>query len=71
MPENLIYTSVSTIPELVKSLSASFKTNKTLELEWRKKQLRQLSLLISENVPAFQEALGADLGRVYHPNIER
>jgi hypothetical protein len=43
------YTAVDSIPGLVAGLRKTWKSGKTLNLEWRLQQLRQLIKLLKEN----------------------
>ena len=43
------YTAVDSIPELVAGLRKTWKSGKTLDLEWRLQQLRQLIKMLKEN----------------------
>eukprot|EP01130_Rhizamoeba_saxonica_P007971 TRINITY_DN321_c0_g1_i1.p1 TRINITY_DN321_c0_g1~~TRINITY_DN321_c0_g1_i1.p1 ORF type:complete len:499 (-),score=121.39 TRINITY_DN321_c0_g1_i1:43-1539(-) len=56
-------TQVEDIPALVRGLHATFRTNVTRDIHWRKQQLLQLQLLLTENKQQLAGALKADLGR--------
>jgi hypothetical protein len=43
------YTAVDSIPGLVAGLRKTWKSGKTLDLEWRLQQLRQLIKMLKEN----------------------
>jgi aldehyde dehydrogenase (NAD+) len=55
------YTPVESIPGLVAGLRRTWKSGKTLPLEWRMQQLRQLAKLLKENENKIISALKADL----------
>jgi aldehyde dehydrogenase (NAD+) len=48
---------------ILDELNKSFDTNKTKSYEWRVKQLKSLSRLMTENEAQIEEALANDLGR--------
>ncbi|KAF8531044.1 NAD-aldehyde dehydrogenase [Gautieria morchelliformis] len=64
---SLVYTPVHDIPQIREHLRASFRRGRTDSVAYRKEQLLQLAYLFQDNVPRFQKALLADLGR---PKIE-
>jgi aldehyde dehydrogenase (NAD+) len=51
------------VPALVARLRNTFASGRTRDVEWRKKQLRALEQLMTENEAAIAAALEADLGR--------
>jgi aldehyde dehydrogenase (NAD+) len=55
-------TDIKEISRLVEDVRKAFKQGKTRSLEWRKQQLKQLSLMISENRADWEKALEIDLG---------
>lgn len=59
----LKYTPTEEIANINKKLRSVFTSGKTLSLEYRKNQLKQLSFLINDNNEAFVEAIRKDLGR--------
>ncbi|KIW72817.1 hypothetical protein PV04_00987 [Phialophora macrospora] len=61
------YTPVSQLPEEFKTVQAAFETDKTLSLEWRKEQLRQVWKMLDENESRFHEALYQDIRK---PKVE-
>ncbi|KAG0649348.1 Aldehyde dehydrogenase family 3 member A1 [Hyphodiscus hymeniophilus] len=56
-------TPVEAVPDIISELKASFASGKTLSIEWRKQQLRQLWKLLDENEEAIRQALKKDLGK--------
>lgn len=50
-------TDIKEISRLVEDVRKAFKQGKTRSLEWRKQQLKQLSLMISENRADWEKAL--------------
>jgi aldehyde dehydrogenase (NAD+) len=61
------YTPVSEVPGQYKAVRAAFETDKTLSLEWRKRQLRQVWKMLDENEARFHEALRQDIRK---PKLE-
>ncbi|KAF9436042.1 Aldehyde dehydrogenase, dimeric NADP-preferring [Entomortierella beljakovae] len=59
----LEYTPVNSIPEIVAASHASFRTNRTQDLEFRREQLIALRRLIAENLDELAGAITTDLGR--------
>jgi len=55
------YTAVDSIPALVAGLRKTWKSGKTLNVEWRLQQLRQLIKMLKENENQIIAALKADL----------
>lgn len=53
----------TTAAELVEIARSSFKSGKSKPIQFRRHQLQKLHQLMTENVPAIEEALGHDLGR--------
>lgn len=53
-------------PDVVARLRATFATGRTRDLQWRRRQLRAVERLVSEQEPAIAEAMAADLGRTPH-----
>ena len=51
------------IPAVVAGLRKTFATGRTRDIEWRRKQLRALEKLVTDNEPAIAAALEQDLGR--------
>lgn len=51
--------------EQYQTLRATFASQRTKSIKWRKWQLKQLWWMMEENEPRWQDALTADLGR--HP----
>ena len=47
---------------VVAELTTTFHAGVTKELDWRKRQLRQVIALVTENVEPIEEAIAADLG---------
>ncbi|KAH9215265.1 putative aldehyde dehydrogenase [Leptodontidium sp. 2 PMI_412] len=52
-----------TISELVAELNASFLSGKTLEITWRKEQLKSLWKLIDENESKIHDTITGDIGK--------
>ena len=52
--------------DVVARLRATFATGRTRDLRWRRRQLRAIEKLLSEQEPAIAEAMAADLGRTPH-----
>lgn len=50
-------TDIKEISRLVEDVRKAFKQGKTRSLEWRKQQLKRLSLMISENHADWEKAL--------------
>ncbi|KAI5478029.1 hypothetical protein MNV49_005492 [Pseudohyphozyma bogoriensis] len=63
----LIYSPLSDIKPTFNSLRTTFYSGKTLPLDYRKKQLHQLGLLLEENQDDFVKALQSDLSK---PSLE-
>lgn len=59
----LTYTPVGAIAGIVAGAHATFKSGRTRDLNWRKKQIRAIIALAEENTDAITEALRADLRR--------
>ncbi|GAA4548452.1 aldehyde dehydrogenase family protein [Pseudonocardia xishanensis] len=57
------HTSGSTVPEVVARLRATFATDRTRALSWRRRQLDALDRLLTTHEREIVEALDADLGR--------
>lgn len=52
--------------DVVARLRATFATGRTRDLRWRRRQLRAVERLVSEQEPAIADAMAADLGRTPH-----
>lgn len=52
--------------DVVTRLRATFATGRTRDLQWRRRQLRAIERLVTEQEPAIAEAMAADLGRTPH-----
>lgn len=61
------YTPVAQLPGEYKTVKDAFESDKTLSLEWRKQQLRQVWKMLDDNESRFQDALLQDIGK---PKIE-
>lgn len=59
----LRYNTKEEIASVHQELRQSFAQGKTLDISFRKHQLKQLSYLLNDNVEAIAEAIGKDLGR--------
>ncbi|KAM0756665.1 aldehyde dehydrogenase [Meredithblackwellia eburnea MCA 4105] len=59
----LEYTNIDDIKGFHSTIQATFRSGKTRDIEWRKKQLNQLGFMVQDNEDAFCKALTADLGR--------
>ncbi|KAH7085985.1 Aldehyde/histidinol dehydrogenase [Paraphoma chrysanthemicola] len=57
------YTSKSEVDTSLSTLRATFKSNRTKDIRYRKWQLKQLYWLVADNIDAFIAALHADLNR--------
>jgi aldehyde dehydrogenase (NAD+) len=62
-----LFVAPDAVPALVRSVRAAFDSGRTRPLAWRAAQLRALRRLLTENVPAVEEALRLDLAR---PRLE-
>lgn len=58
-----IYVSPSYINQVVKTTKSAFLTGRTKDVKFRKKQLKQLKLLVEENKTSICEALKSDLNK--------
>ncbi|MFC5064835.1 aldehyde dehydrogenase family protein [Actinomycetospora atypica] len=58
--------SAESAADVVARLRATFATGRTRDLQWRRRQLRGVERLVSEQEPAIAEAMAADLGRTPH-----
>lgn len=61
------FTSVPELAAAFKGVNEAFDTDRTLSVEWRKEQLRQVWRMLDENEGAFQEALYQDIRK---PKVE-
>lgn len=57
----------TSIPDLVSNLRATYRSGATRPLEWRRRQLKQMLALLTENEADIIEALKTDLGK---PTVE-
>ncbi|KAF8936259.1 aldehyde dehydrogenase isozyme 3 [Dissophora ornata] len=57
------FTPIESIPKIVAASCASFRSHRTLSLEFRKEQLRALERCLTENEAEFKAAIKADLNR--------
>lgn len=55
------HTPVDSIPKMVEEVRATFRTNKTKDVQWRLKQLRKFYWGMLDLAPKFQKALHQDL----------
>ena len=49
--------------EIYDELRASFDTGKTMPIAFRRKQLASLAHMIKDNIPRFEDAMKADIGK--------
>lgn len=61
--ESVAPVATTDIPAVVAGLRKTFATGRTLDLQWRKRQLLALAQAMEENETAIAKALEADLGR--------
>ncbi|CZR67088.1 related to Aldehyde dehydrogenase, dimeric NADP-preferring [Phialocephala subalpina] len=54
---------ISALPKILDELNATFESGKTLDIEWRKEQLRSLWRMLDENETAISDAIFADIGK--------
>ncbi|EXA29734.1 aldehyde dehydrogenase (NAD(P)+) [Fusarium oxysporum f. sp. pisi HDV247] len=66
MANNFVPTSGEDIARITTTLRATFRSNKTKELQWRLSQLRKLYWVIKDSTPALVEALYKDLRKSEH-----
>ncbi|RKK08537.1 hypothetical protein BFJ67_g18264, partial [Fusarium oxysporum f. sp. cepae] len=66
MANNFVHTSSEDIARITTTLRATFRSNKTKELQWRLSQLRKLYWAIKDSTPALVEALYKDLRKSEH-----
>ena len=52
-----------TFSEIYDELRASFDTGKTMPIAFRRKQLASLAHMIKDNIPRFEDAMKADIGK--------
>ncbi|GAA6041039.1 hypothetical protein JCM8097_004687 [Rhodosporidiobolus ruineniae] len=57
------WTPVTDIQQAYDTITATFLTGKTRDLEWRKEQIRRLGAMVQENESAFVAALQSDFSR--------
>ncbi|KAL6063091.1 NAD(P)-dependent benzaldehyde dehydrogenase [Balamuthia mandrillaris] len=61
--QQLQFTPVSSIPDVVKSLRKAFASGKTKSADWRRENLKGVKHMLEENEEVFLAALNKDLGR--------
>jgi aldehyde dehydrogenase (NAD+) len=64
MASKVPYTPISEIAKKVEAVKKAFQTKTTIDLAWRKQQLRQLRACLSENWESFYDALKSDLHQI-------
>ncbi|KAF8322058.1 NAD-aldehyde dehydrogenase [Clavulina sp. PMI_390] len=64
MAEN--YTPIDEIPKIRERVFSAFATNRSRDVAFRKTQLLQMAYLLQDNLPRFEEAMKADLGRNHY-----
>ncbi|KAF2436310.1 aldehyde dehydrogenase [Tothia fuscella] len=60
----LASTPTENIAKIVGDVGAAFRTGKTLPIEWRKEQLRQVFRMLDVHEKDFQESLFLDMGKI-------